>query len=285
MSNVLIADVCTAEFGWEIMCWQGLVRRRAQEGFDTVVVASTDGHLPLYADLNPHFVPHRIEGLRDCWEMKKISNRREAERVHIQLDSLQREYETLGCRVERIRPSGFVSTSEQVFIPFGSREAALAAGPVADVVVHARTKRGKNPLINALNWRQRDWDRYVASLRALGLTVASIGSPDASLLPEGTLDHRGHPLDTVMNLLAAARLVVGPSSGPIHLASLCRAPHLVWVPPLHGSRTLAWGTTRQRYESIWNPFGTPHRVIELDGDRTPPPEKILAQTADFLEQL
>ena len=42
------------------------------------------------------------------------------------------------------------------------------------------------------------------------------------------------------------RVVIGQSSGPMHLASLCRVPHAVW-----GHHRLY-----QRYADTWNPHKT-----------------------------
>jgi hypothetical protein len=41
--------------------------------------------------------------------------------------------------------------------------------------------------------------------------------------------------------------MVGPSSGPMHLASLSGTRHLVWSSPHN----------RNRYLDAWNPFKTP----------------------------
>lgn len=279
--SVLIADVCTAEFGWELMCWQGFVRARARE-FDSVVVCSTAGHEPFYADMSPLFIPHQIEGLRDCWRMKKVGSPREERRAHEAVDAIEREYLALGRTVTRIASDGFIPISEQEFIPFGSPERARKRGMVFDVVIHARTKKGKNPLLNSLNWSQKDWNRTVSGLTNLGLTVAAIGTKDASLLPDGAVDLQGRDLGAVMDVLSAARLCIGPSSGPMHLASLCRTPHIVWVPPLHGIETVAWRISRARYETIWNPFNTPYAILELGGKSDPP--LVIAKAQEMLNR-
>lgn len=250
------------------MCWQAYVRAQASK-FRTVAICSTAGHEPLYADMSPRFVPHKIEGLRDCWRMKKVESGREERRVIELIAELEREYWSQGRQVTRISPSGFIPISEQQFIPFGSSERARRENLAFDIVIHARTKRGKNPLLNSLNWSQKDWNRLVGGFTQSGRTVAAIGTEDASLVPEGAVNLQGRDMQTVMDVLSAARVVVGPSSGPMHLASLCRTHHIVWVPPMHGVQAHAWGSTRARYESIWNPFKTPYTILELDGRAEP----------------
>ena len=266
--DVLIADVCTAEFGWELMCWQGYVRAQAAR-YQTLVVCSPAGHEPLYADMSPRFVPHLIEGLRDCWRMKKIETDKEERRAHEEIDAIERQYVADGRHVTRIAPFGFIPITEQSFIPFGSRSRAESNGIAFDIAVHARTKKGKNPLLNSLNWSQKNWNRLVSGLKDLGFTVAAIGTKDASLVPDGAVDLQGRDLQTVMDVVAASRLCIGPSSGPMHLASLCHTHHVVWVPPMHGKEAHAWGVTRARYETIWNPFNTPYTVLELGGKSDP----------------
>lgn len=273
--TVLIADVCTAEFGWELMCWQAFVRAQAVN-VGTVVVCSTAGHEPLYADMSPVFLPHEIQGLRDCWRMKKINNSKEERRASGNVDALERQYIAEGREVRRITPSGFIPISEQKFNPFGSRPRAESQGIAFDIVVHARTKKGKNPLLNSLNWSQKDWNRLVNGLTQMGYTVAAIGTKDASLVPDGAVNLQGRDLQTVMDVTAAARIVIGPSSGPMHLASLCKTHHIVWVPPMHGKEAHAWGVTRARYETIWNPFNTPYTILELGGKSEP---ALLIETA------
>lgn len=273
--DILIADVCTAEFGWELMSWQAFVRAQAAH-YRTVVICSTAGHEPFYADMSPTFIPHHVEGLRDCWRMKKVKTEKELRRVTEEIDSIERHYKSEGREVSRIAPSGFIPIADQLFIPFGSRVNADKQGIAFDIVVHARTKRGKNPLLNALNWSQKDWNRLVAGLRQLGYTVGAIGTEDASLVPDDAADLQGRDLQSVMDTIAAARVVIGPSSGPMHLASLCRTHHIVWVPPMHGKEAHAWGVTRARYETIWNPFNTPYTILELGGKSEP---ALLIETA------
>lgn len=57
-------------------------------------------------------------------------------------------------------------------------------------------------------------------------------------------------------LIANAALVVGSSSGPMHLAALARTPHVVWG----GGRN----DVVERYQKKWNPFDTPVRVLSKD---------------------
>lgn len=56
-------------------------------------------------------------------------------------------------------------------------------------------------------------------------------------------------LDDLIAIFHLGGLVVGSSSGPMHLASLTQTPHIVWG----GGRN----DIRRRYLETWNPFNTP----------------------------
>ena len=123
-----------------------------------------------------------------------------------------------------------------------------------EILIHARNRTHRA----ADNWN--GWDEL-----ELGASVASIGSKDSSLHIEGTSDMRGISLAELVDYMAGARMIVGPSSGPMHLATLCCCPQVVW--------TDRRGTI-ERYEKTWNPFSvkaitalarnpTAKRVMEL----------------------
>jgi hypothetical protein len=91
-----------------------------------------------------------------------------------------------------------------------------------------------------------------------GYSVACYGGED-NLHVEGTIDFREVPLVELCGALSLAKLAIGPSSGTLHLASLCGTPHVSWY-----GRPVA---SMDRYLSYWNPFGTP--VTFLDGSYPP----------------
>ena len=82
--------------------------------------------------------------------------------------------------------------------------------------------------------------------RLKGYNIACIGTEDASLHVDYTDDMRGVGLARLTDLMASSRLVVGTSSGPMHLAQLTGTPHLV----------ISHKINRLRYLRDWAPFGT-----------------------------
>ena len=90
------------------------------------------------------------------------------------------------------------------------------------------------------------WEDLAGQLREVGLIV--------EMYPTR--------LNEAIARLSAARLAAGASTGGLHLASLCRCPHYVWGSGPE-ARWTPWAiTNRQRYETVWNPLGTPCRYDE-----------------------
>ena len=97
--------------------------------------------------------------------------------------------------------------------------------------------------------------------------IACIGTSSKSGWIEGTEDLRDVPLDDLFGVISSSDCVFGPSSGPMHLASLCGCPHVVWGDQ---SKSL------DRYSTTWNPLGTP--VLFL-GDKLyhPSPQDVFTE--------
>ena len=277
MPSVLLAGPCISEFGWEIMEWQGHVRALANK-FDHVVVCSTNSHYALYQDYNPIFVGHHVKGIRDCHTMRKIDNQQEWDRVVRIMQDYERSFKASGYDVvwANSKPphGGAVGArrpiEKQVFVKFGR-----PSSTGFDVIVHARNRPFKYAY-EGHNYPIAQWNQLVHLLKECGYTdIAAIGTSEQALVPEGAVDCRDAKLEDVMDMMASARVVIGPSSGPMHLASLCHAPHVVWARSRQQSAINK--RNKERYESYWNPLNTPTRVI-LHNDKEPPvaPTRIAA---------
>ena len=234
------------ELGWELMSWQGLLRR-ASKDFGCVIVCGPEGHEALYEDFCHKYFPHRITGVKDCWWV---------EGAHPSVVAATSEF-LLSMGGQRLLPERYVSLGQQHFVIYGHVGPEI---PRFDVLVHARKRIGKRP---DHAWSEPKWDILVENLVAANLLVAAIGTVNESYCPRGAVDRRDIPLRDLMNLMAAAGLVVGPSSGPMHLASLCRTPHIVWTDKQRYSSINA--TNRERYEKLWNPFQCRCAVLDAQG--------------------
>lgn len=73
---------------------------------------------------------------------------------------------------------------------------------------------------------------------------------------------------------------MGPSSGLMHLASLCETPHLVWTSEQNGSKR--FGGVSYRYQRSWNPHSTKVKVINDEGDQ-PSYEYVKNEILNFLK--
>lgn len=248
------------EFGWELMCWQGFLRRAAK-GYDEVIISAPEGHEVLYADFATTYIPHTITGVKDCHRCA-ISSGKD------QLNIIKKMFKRYGG--DEIVPPGFIPLKSQDFIPFGKTK-----GEKFDVVVHARHPIGKYP---KHSWDPDKWDILLRMLLQHGLSVAAVGTE--SYLPFEAVDRRYIPLPTLMSLFRSCRLVTGPSSGPMHLASLCQAKHLVWTDDkVYG---MIKGTNRTRYTTLWNPLQTPCMVLDSHG-WDPEPEVVFSAILEALK--
>lgn len=245
----MVAGPWVGEFGWELMSWQAWLRAWSKHYQITVCSYSTSRSL--YADFCESFIGlPDLGGTRDCWRLGG----------NFQADPLKEAEQTLDrLPGERVRPTRLLPTHKQSFIQFGTPKE-----PRFDVVVHARGAVGK---CAANRWPASKWEQLVYLLQEAGLKVACIGT--AVDQPAGH-DFRGIPLQETMDLLASTRLAVGVASGPMHLASLCGTPHLVWTDKRHWAAI--GGTNLMRFTHIWNPRTTPCRVLECGWD---PPEDLI----------
>ena len=248
----LVVGPWVGEFGWELMSWQGRARKLAEQ-FDEVIVCSRPGHELLYADFADRYVTHYVDGLKDCYTIKNF-DRGAYKRIDDHL---------AGLGGSRFRPGKLFTLDAQKFIKYGCDTYIHGY----DVLVHARKEIGKR---KHHSYPIRAWESIVASLIHRGITVAAIGTE--AYLPPGALDLRHLPLMHIADAMAACKVVIGPSSGPMHLASLCGAKHIVWTD--QGRYSAIGGTNRKRYEERWNPLRTHVRVIDRYGWH-PPAEKIL----------
>lgn len=254
-NGTLYAGPWHGEFGWELCGWNPAVRRVA-EAYDRVVVASHCGSEYLY-EFADEFVPLEAYG----WSMwtgqprKPVPNPPRADRyLHPR--------EVLGAGGARL---------DKEFSRAWRRLAPPKPVRVADVLCAFRPPKRhiSKPQANAMKCYPAEMcEELIGLLLSCGLSVACYGGPDNWCFP-GAADMRGLPLADQCSALAAAKCAVGPSSGTMHLASLCGCPHVTWyAPATHPG-------LHRRYELDWNPFGT--RVRFLPGK--PPSAREVAVAA------
>lgn len=261
--KVLVADSSTSEFGWELMTWQARVRLLAPK-FDRVIVCTTAGMEPLYADCANEYITHSVHLDRDCYKTFKIHDKKGWDRYRKRVDTRVGELKRKGHEVKFVRHDKNWKLKDQQFIKYGDADSLDSDS--FDILLHARNKESKNPYYRVYNWPVPRWNKVVSWLRRQGLTVAAVGTKGGAFLPADAVDLRGIPLNQLMNHMDACELVIGPSSGPMHLASLCGAPHFVWTGREYSTTINAYNI--DRYRTVWNPLDTWCHVIDRNPDLT-----------------
>lgn len=254
----LIAGPWIGEFGWELFGWQGVLRAMAPQ-YKRVIIYGPPGHQTLYedfADEYHEFVPQGTEP--NMW-----------------LNGGTTFTLPAGHHGLYIQPQQMIfmpNPPEQVFRKYQSADKSRTA----DVVYHARdlSKYGSD----YMNWDENNWRELIGRFGDEKM-IACIGSKSGSMHVGGT-DFRDAPLSTVCDLLSRAGVLVGPSSGPIHLGSLCGTPHVVWSGHFYN---------KARYEEWWNPFKTPVRTICPKGSPwtkkrkwQPSPARVFTKVSELL---
>ena len=277
--RTLFADASHAEFGWELMSWQGYVRKLAR-AYDKVVICTTKGLEPIYADITDEFLVHSVSMVRDCFNHREIHDKnawiRYQGRIAERYTAAQKHGE-----VKTITASKYIAPDQQSFICYGDAERAKERGHVYDLVVHARNKHSANSYYNVYNWPIERWIAAISAIRDKGLRVAAIGTKANALAPTNADDLRDLPLDQLADLMSASKMIAGPSSGPIHLAALCGLPRLVWATTKFSTSTKM--DDKIRYETRWNPFETP--CVVVNDTQTPSASRMVTDMENALNTM
>jgi len=277
--SMLLAGPWVGELGWELFAWQGFLRKLAIERkFERVVIACRSGHEYLYEDFATDFIPYN----------PKCENKTDMCHNYGELSSLkdffqywqQPHYESATVIPYNNYPQQWwLSESwqkRQLLIPYGDRHNTSKI-PLILMIVRDTNK---------CNTSFRNWPVYSAQLFAdyfgkHGIPVACIGKSDSAIHISGTIDKRDIPINELVHIMCKASVIVGPQSGPIHLASLCRLPQMCWQTKQEHS---------QRTKISWNPFNTPVMTLPAPSDDywrerdmwTPPVNTIITSTLKML---
>jgi hypothetical protein len=262
--KIVIAGPWVGEFGWELFAWHAYLRAIKDKYKTKMVVICNEGAQYLYNDFADEFIfytpPNTGESdsyFRYGLDMNK----------NLLFSILPARYKNIKFswlpprRIGNPPSTGYEETVSVGPFEIKPRYRVLGEekGSEIDILFHARNRK----LREQDNWSVSNWQELYTSLSKRYI-IGSIGTTDASLHVEGTLDLRDLDLKGLTTIIRGSKAVLGPSSGPMHLASLCECPHIVW-----GSRSLS----QDRYERTWNPHATD--VIFLDKyDWHPPPEYI-----------
>jgi hypothetical protein len=264
--SVLFAGPWVGEFGWELCWWNPMLRSMA-ENYEHVIVAAPESSRYLY-EFATEFIPLRTEG----WRFAEGKLLTKVPRVCNGSKTLEPTalWEELG-----LQECDALRTGEVTLTPKKWRVLAPSVpGPfVADVLCAFRPeKRIEDRVVPGKDYPIERCAEVVELLHGAGLTVACYGGRDNYWF-EGTIDLRGMPLAAQCAALSAAKCAVGPSSAPLHLASLSQCPHVTWS---RISDEIAI-----RYETHWNPFQTPACFITTPD---PSPWEVVEEVIRTIEE-
>lgn len=243
-TKALFAGPYFGEFGHEVL-GTGLLRAHARH-FDRVIVCSRAACAALYADIATEFRPHEIT----CVAM---SDRATDETMPSEQEVLS--YVEPGCARFPMPNCGSAPTEGQIIrLGHYHRLGTPRAKWNGVAVFHARGR----PHETCRNWPQHNWHELARWILQNGIArrIVCVGTREDALMAEGCCDMRGSELATQMDIGASALFAVGPSSGWMHLASLCGCPHLTWV----GGKEHVY--VKRRYVDRWNPLRTRVAVLE-----------------------
>lgn len=147
------------------------------------------------------------------------------------------------------------------------------AGTSFDLLIHARGISRKS----SINYRY--WPQLAALIERQGWSYAWIGGSGDLYQAGGGIDLRGLELQKLMDMIAASRLVIGVSSGVMHLAAACGSDLVVWG----DRRTYFWETLETRYKTTWNPHNVRVGWIDAD-DWQPQPQRIIEEIERMFER-
>jgi hypothetical protein len=251
--TTLLCGPWLAEFGWEVATWIPAMRAYSTQ-FQKTIVLCRDGHEYLYNDFCNDFMYDNRIGAPDRWLLN-------GKKVYPLIKSQK------DCTVISAREKHCMDWPRQ-YRRYGQK---MPNG--YDIVFHARaeTKYGQKKL----NWAI---EKYIETAEWFkGLKMCCVGTK-AHDFP-GVEDKRNISLEQLCNVLASAKVMLSPSSGPAHLASLCGCPHVVLTDDKYQKQIRA--TNRKRYEYLWNPFNTSCTILDKDNWH-PSPKKVIKALGEYL---
>jgi len=236
--KTLFAGPWVGELGWELFCWQGVLRHAVQSGeYNNVIISGRGINKFLYEDFCTEYIPYAPND----YQPDSFGNRAPLS----DYPKPKEDCTYVGpntCLTHYTPPGIWRPNVGQSFIKYGN-----TIDTDIDILIHARCT-------NKVGTGYRDWSihNFETIVKQFSqYTFACIGLHHAASHINGTKDLRGIELSTLADYMASTKLILGPSSGPMHLASLCGLNHIAWGVENNTSR----------YNVDWNPHNTPVEYI------------------------
>lgn len=228
------------EFGWELMVWNPHIRFLSYQ-YDFTVITRSD-RVFLYEDFAKKIITYD-------WFIDSDGYKFNVDDPNKFNDLIKEEQ----LKIYQPHPVGFHPTSngftinevlfnQRTFKEFTSNTSISKH----DLIIHPRMRS----IGEQRNWEYDKWKELTDRLKE-NYSIGIIGKDDESMIIDDLPYYSSYDYPITINLLNNAKMVIGQSSGAMHLAALCKAPHFVWSSEYN----------RERYEKLWNPFNTPVHFI------------------------
>lgn len=275
MSRVLLAAPWIGEVGWELMSWQARVRWAfVRGGYDRTVVIGGAGKAAFYDGMNVDYRPMDLGYLQGAaYEDRRLITATgeavPAERLRqCVAGAVERTLDELrgkGDAVDVVWPEFTgkplpCDPAHQLFVRYIRKPASIPDRPWVVLVQRTRSFNASR------NWPAQHWAELARLLEERGVHT-SVYPCEA---------------EAAIAMLSGCDLAIGQTTGGLHLAALCGCPTLAWSTQSY----LMWRweiTNRQRFETWWNPFGTP--VTFKERRQLPSPEEAASQVMGALRAI
>lgn len=256
----MIAAPFLGEFGWQVALWVPWLRWVRTELYASrdFQVICKPGHEGLYEDFATSITTHEVKGItkHDCelaWiDGVQVKKPAYESIVRAALEEPKKRIQPIICPTDMnyTWPPGrppLPIKAQVKYHKYGSskRDDKLVA-------LHARHCPDKQP---ERDWEKGNWSRLSEALLGEGYSLCSVGSKGGAKHVHGTEDMRGLSIKEEVEILSACQYIIGPSSGPLHLANHCGTPAAWWA---DGSKNL------ERYDKAWNPFGVKNICVSFE---------------------
>ncbi len=243
------------EFGHLLFKWQGIIRHMASD-YEHVTIGCERQYRFLFEDFADAFEDFEDTGI----EIK------------------QRNMWMANGQIYPMKDANFHPTRaicltngnyHQDFIKWGEKSIEKSY----DILIHARSTTNFDTAYR--NWPEKAWNCLIKCYPHC--RIGCIGSKEGAMRIQYTDDLRGIPLKDLSDIMASSRMLVSPSSGPVHFASLCGLKHIVWSSiPDRGLMD-----NEQRYKIGWNPHKTEVNFLKT---WQPDPKCIVQEVDKWLYQ-
>lgn len=209
--SVLIAGPFTGEFGWELLKWQGYVRK-IRKRYKRTIVISYKNREALYEGCDLFTHNFKLEnsgydyGLLDEQENERVINECK-KKFGVKTANVFAPYRFKRLAMRLIGQQEFLELYQP---PIDHR--------VFDVVFHVRDFERDDG--NEKNYPKEDVDYLCAELSKTGTSFAFIGAPGLSYCSPGSVDRRSEDLKIAISTICSSKIIVGGLSAPMHLAHL-----------------------------------------------------------------